>query len=146
VAEKHSDDRHTMGASHEGLCSQAQKLGSYRCCYNWSRLTSQFQNMCTASKPLQLGAAITRDPEAAQRNSRVSYRLFCFRSSRGHTFQTRLTGSASVRQFDSADRRTTFRGFARLLKPPKSLNFISVSAARACRQCCCPAPSSPARR
>jgi len=102
--------------------------------------------LCTASKPLQLRAAITRDPEAAQGNSRVSYRLFCFRSSRGHTFQTRLTGSASVRQFDSADRRTTFRGFARLLKTPKSFNSISVSAARACRQCCCPACYPPARR
>jgi len=101
--------------------------------------------MCSARKRLQLGAAITRDPEAALRNSRVSYRLFCFRSSRGHTFQTRLTGSASVRQFDSADRRTTFRGFARLLKPHKSLNSISVSAARAYRQRCCPAPYPPAR-
>jgi len=44
VAEKHSDDRHTMGTSQEGLCSQAQKLGSYRCCYDWSRLTSQFES------------------------------------------------------------------------------------------------------
>ena len=70
----------------------------------------------------------------------------CFCSSRGHTFQTRLTGSASVRQFDSADRRTTFRGFARLLKTPKSFNSISVRAARACRQCCCPAYYAPARR
>jgi hypothetical protein len=41
---KSSDDRHTMEASQEGLCSQAQKLGSYRCCYDWSRLTSQFEN------------------------------------------------------------------------------------------------------
>jgi hypothetical protein len=39
-----SNDRHTMGASQEGLCSQAQKLGSYRCCYDWRRLTSQFEN------------------------------------------------------------------------------------------------------
>ena len=48
-----------------------------------------------------------------------------------------------MRQFDSADRRTTFRGFARLLKTPKSFNSISVSAARACRQCCCPAYYAP---
>jgi hypothetical protein len=72
------------------------------------------------------------DPEAALRNSDC-YRIFRFRSSRGHTFQTRLTGSASARQFGSADRQTTLRGFARLLKHPKSLNCTAVSATRAPR-------------
>jgi hypothetical protein len=57
----------------------------------------------------------------------------CFHSPRGHTVQMRLTGSASVRQFDSADRRTTSRALARLLKHPKSLNSTSVSATRAQR-------------